>query len=85
MDVCIPVIKCRKQETSHRCLHQPVTDPVFNHIGSGIIAQTCLLKLRDSELKDDGLIEEFYDRVIANFDYAENYYIILIHWINSYT
>ena len=41
--------------------------------------QNLLLKLRDSELKDDGLIEEFYDRVIANFDYAENYYIILIH------
>lgn len=41
--------------------------------------QNFLLKLRDSELKDDGLIEEFYDRVIANFDYAENYYIILIH------
>ena len=31
--------------------------------------QNFLLKLRDSELKDDGLIEEFYDRVIANFDY----------------
>lgn len=41
--------------------------------------QNFLLKLRDSELKDDGLIEEFYDRIIANFDYGENYYIILIH------
>ena len=28
--------------------------------------QNFLLKLRDSELKDDGLIEEFYDRIIAN-------------------
>lgn len=41
--------------------------------------QNFLLKLRDSELKDDGLIEEFYDKVIASYDYAENYYIILIH------
>lgn len=41
--------------------------------------QNFLLKLRDSELKDDGLIEELYDRIIANFDYGENYYIILIH------
>ena len=41
--------------------------------------QEFLLKLRDSKLKDDALLEEFYDRVIANFDYAENYYIILIH------
>ena len=41
--------------------------------------QNFLLKLRDSQLKDDGLIEEFYDRVIQNFEYGENYYIILIH------
>ena len=41
--------------------------------------QNFLLKLRDSELKDDALIEEFYDRIIANYDYGENYYIILIH------
>ena len=42
-------------------------------------AQNFLLKLRDSELKDEGLIEEFYDKIIAHFDYGENYYIILIH------
>lgn len=41
--------------------------------------QNFLLKLRDSQLKDDALIEEFYDRVIAGYDYGENYYIILIH------
>lgn len=41
--------------------------------------QEFLLRLRDSELKDDALLEEFYDKVIENFDYAENYYIILIH------
>ena len=37
------------------------------------------MKLRDSQLKDDVILEEFYDKVIANYDYGENYYIILIH------
>ena len=41
--------------------------------------QKFLLKLRDSKLEDDVLIEEFYDKVIENYIYAENYYIILIH------
>lgn len=42
-------------------------------------SQEFLLRLRDSELKDDALLEEFYDKVIDNYDYGENYYIILIH------
>lgn len=41
--------------------------------------QGFLLKLRDSKLEDDMLLEEFYDKVIATYDYAENYYIVLIH------
>lgn len=41
--------------------------------------QEFLLKLRDSRLEDDMLVEEFYDKVIASYDYAENYYIVLIH------
>lgn len=43
--------------------------------------QEFLLRLRNSNLKDDSLLEEFYDKVIANYDYGENYYIILIHAI----
>lgn len=42
-------------------------------------AQEFLLKLRDSKLEDDLLIEAFYDKVIESYDYPENYYIILIH------
>ena len=42
-------------------------------------AQEFLLKLRDSQLKDDDLIHQFYNKVIENFEYGENYYIILIH------
>lgn len=41
--------------------------------------QEFLLNLRNSKLKDDALIEEFYNRIIERFDYGENYYIILIH------
>ena len=41
--------------------------------------QEFLLKLRDSRLTDDKMLEEFYDKVIACYDYAENYLILLIH------
>lgn len=41
--------------------------------------QEFLMRLRTSELKDDVLLDTFYDRVIATFDYPENYYIILIY------
>lgn len=40
-----------------------------------------LLQLRNSQLKDDGLIEEFYNKVIESYDYNENYYIVLVHGI----
>lgn len=41
--------------------------------------QEFLLQLRNSKLKDDALIEEFYNRIIEHYDFGENYYIILIH------
>lgn len=41
--------------------------------------QAFLLKLRESKLEDDMLLEEFYDKIIENYEFAENYYIILIH------
>ena len=41
--------------------------------------QEFLLKLRNSELKDDALIDAFYEKVMADYLYPENYYIILIH------
>ena len=42
-------------------------------------AQEFLLKLRDSKLEDDMLLEEFYDKIIEHYIYEENYYIVLIH------
>ena len=41
--------------------------------------QEFLMKLRYSRLQDDLLIEEFFQKIIDNFHYGENYYIILIH------
>ena len=39
------------------------------------------MKLRESKLTDDALVESFYDKIIENYDYPENYYIILIHGV----
>lgn len=41
--------------------------------------QEFLMRLRASQLQDEELIEEFYDRIIENYIYGENYYIILVH------
>lgn len=38
-----------------------------------------LMRLRKSQLKEDGVLEEFYDRIIEAFDYPENYLILLVH------
>lgn len=40
--------------------------------------QASLLRLRDSGLEDDGLLSEFYDKVIASYVYPENYLVLLI-------
>jgi hypothetical protein len=41
--------------------------------------QDFLLTLRNSRLEDDELLEEFYDKIIANYINGENYYIIVVH------
>lgn len=41
--------------------------------------QEFLMKLKNSKLEEDTLIEEFYDKVIESYIYEENYYIVLIH------
>lgn len=37
-----------------------------------------LLKLRESKLKDEALLQEFYENVIAHYDYVGNYLILII-------
>ena len=41
--------------------------------------QEFLLRLRDSKLKDDSLLAEFYDKVIGSYEYVGNYLILLVH------
>ena len=41
--------------------------------------QEFLYRLRNSKLEDEALIDEFYNKIIDNFEYGENYYITLIH------
>lgn len=41
--------------------------------------QEFLMRLRKSALKDMDLVHEFYQKIIDNYNYGENYYIILVH------
>ncbi len=38
-----------------------------------------LMKLRETELKDQELLDLFFEKVVSSYDYGENYYIILVH------
>lgn len=37
------------------------------------------MKLKNSQLKDDSLLDEFYDSIISNYDYTGNFLILLFH------
>ena len=50
--------------------------PVEQEMPGG--TQEFLLKLKNSKL-EDMLLEEFYDKIIENYRFDENYYIVLIH------
>lgn len=41
--------------------------------------QEFLLRLRDSRLKDNALLEEFYDKIISAYEYVGNYLILVVH------
>lgn len=41
--------------------------------------QEFLLRLRNSRLKDEALLEEFYDKIIESYEYVGNYLILIIH------
>ena len=42
-------------------------------------AQEFLYRLKESKLKDDTLLDQFYDRVIESYEYVGNYLILIIH------
>ena len=53
--------------------------PLDQELNGG--TQEFLMRLKDSKLQDDLLLEEFYDKVVESYEYGENYYIILIHGV----
>lgn len=42
-------------------------------------SQEFLLRLRNSRLTDEALLEELYDKIIETYGYGENYLILVIH------
>ena len=51
--------------------------PLDQELNGG--TQEFLMKLKNSKLQDDLLLEEFNDKVVESYEFGENYYIILIH------
>jgi hypothetical protein len=41
--------------------------------------QEFLLKLRDSELKDEQLLDELYEKIVQMYDFAGNYLVLLLY------
>lgn len=54
-------------------LNFPVNEEYINE------SQIALMKLKNSKLKDDALLDEFYDTIIDNYDYTGNVLILLFH------
>ncbi len=54
-------------------LEFPVDENYYNE------KQSSLMLLKQSELKDDTILRGFYRSIIENFDYAENYLILVFH------
>ena len=51
----------------------------FRRDDAGAEAQKFFLALRDSALKQDGLLDLLYERIIREYEYAGNYLILLFH------
>jgi len=41
--------------------------------------QVSLMQLKNSQLKDDNILDAFYDSIIDNYDYTGNFIILLFH------
>lgn len=42
-------------------------------------AHAFLMALKDSKLKDEALLEQYYDKIIENYEYVGNYLILIVH------
>ncbi len=41
--------------------------------------QISLMRLKNSKLKDDNILDDFYDSIIDNYDYTGNFLILIFH------
>jgi len=54
-------------------LNFPINDDLVNE------KQISLMQLKNSQLKDDTLLDNFYDSIIDNYDYTGNFLILIFH------
>lgn len=54
-------------------LNFPINDDLVNE------KQISLMQLKSSQLKDDTLLDSFYDSIIDNYDYTGNFLILIFH------
>lgn len=54
-------------------LNFPINDDLINE------KQISLMQLKNSQLKDDTLLDNFYDSIIDNYDYTGNFLILIFH------
>lgn len=54
-------------------LNFPLNDDLINE------KQISLMQLKSSQLKDDTLLDNFYDSIIDNYDYTGNFLILIFH------
>ena len=54
-------------------LNFPFNDDLINE------KQVSLMQLKNSQLKDDSLLEDFYQSIIESYDYTGNYLILIFH------
>ncbi len=57
----------------------PGVDESLSPEANALNAHGLLLKLRDSKLKDESLVEEYFNRIIENYEYVGNYLILVVH------
>lgn len=54
-------------------LNFPLNEELINE------KQVSLMQLKNSQLKDDALLDNFYDSIIDNYDYTGNFIILIFH------
>lgn len=54
-------------------LNFPINDDLINE------KQISLMQLKNSQLRDDTLLDNFYDSIIDNYDYTGNFLILIFH------